>query len=432
MASILFGITDRPLNLIRLLSILCLAAPLLTAQEEENVGKKSPIALLPSGSVLQDVLLPRYDSERNLVGDLKAEVMTLIDEGRVQGENVRIKFYHPDRSERGRISLKRALFDQEKSTLTAKEPVEILSDRIVARGSGLVYAFEGGKGFLNGPATTWIIAPPTTPTSMNRKSTIFPSTAMALSLLTANAAPPAYVTADELAEIKADAAPMEPQISAENAAAKSRLAADAVAGEKSADAARAFINDNDIRTVAGEKSAEPEKAAEPLAVKPGPNDTVISCDGGMYFDADAGVLVYLENVKVVDPRFNLSGAKELKVFFDKKPGDKKAATKNEGGMNLSGTTANFGDVQKLVANGAVRILQKGVAGKEPVEASGAVLTYNVPKGEIIINGGYPWVKQGSFYARAKQPNLTLRLLNDGSFSTQGNWEMGGNLNLKGK
>ena len=73
-----------------------------------------------------------------------------------------------------------------------------------------------------------------------------------------------------------------------------------------------------------------------------------------------------------------------------------------------------------------------MGGKEPVEASGGLLTYDIPTGEIIISERFPWVRQGSFYARAKEPNLTLRLLNDGSFSTHGNWEMGGNLNLNGR
>ncbi|MES2981913.1 MAG: hypothetical protein V4727_06340, partial [Verrucomicrobiota bacterium] len=183
----------------------------------------------------------------------------------------------------------------------------------------------------------------------------------------------------------------------------------------------------------------------PLEITPGPNDTVIKCDGGMYFDAEAGVLVYLKNVTVTDPRFTLNGADELKVFFDKKEpkkpasGDKKDADKKEVEKKeatkkpeASGPTANFGDVKKLIATGTVRLVQKSVAGKDPVEASGGILTYDVPKGEIIISQRYPWVKQGNFFARAKQPNLTLRLLNDGSFSTKGEWEMGGNLKFDGR
>ena len=227
---------------------------------------------------------------------------------------------------------------------------------------------------------------------------------------------------------------MQSRVNEVNRSAQSILSEDVAAAKKATETAISFVEKSGIETTATEKAEEPKEAA-PLKVNPGPNDTIINCDGGMYFDAEEGVLVYLKNVTVKDPRFSLSGANELKVFFDKKeaPAKKKDdPDKKEGESKSTGPGANFGDVRKLVATGAVRILQKGVKGKQPVEASGAILTYGVSSGEIIISGGYPWVKQGGFFARAKQPNLTLRLLVDGSFSTQGNWEMGGNLNLKNR
>jgi len=404
------------------IAILCLAAPLLYAQESGEVVKKSPIALLPNGSVLQRVLLPRYDAQRRLVGDLRTETMTLIDGDRVQGENVLIRFYNPDRSLSGKVELTRALFDQAKSSLFAKEDVKLTRDRLTATGGGLVYSFESGKGFLLGPVSTRL-SPPPPATSMNTSPFALPAIALlAFAPAILPAAPPAFVTPEELAEIKADAESAKPAIDAANQSASSELSADREAAARATEAATAFMRKNDINTIAVDGNTEDE--AKPLEVEPGSGDTVINCDGGMYFDADEGVLVYLKNVRVTDPRFNLDGADELKIFFDKKPVGKKAETGES-----AGPTANFGDVKKLIATGAVKILQKSVGGKEPVEASGGLLTYNIKSGEIIISERFPWVKQGTFYARAKEPNLTLRLLNDGSFSTQGNWEMGGNLNF---
>lgn len=406
--------------------------------------KKSPIALLPNGSVLHGVLLPRYDAQRRLVGDLKAETMTLIDGDRIQGEDVLIRFYNPDRTPSGRVELTRALFDQEKSSLTAKQDVKLTRDRLTATGGGLVYSFDSGKGFLLGPVSTRL-SPPPTATSMNTNPLTFPVVALlAFAPAILPAAPPAFVSPEELAEIKADAKTAKPKVDAANQSTSSELTADRKAGNKATEAANAFMRKNEIKTIAADGGNE---EAKPLEVVPGSGDTVIDCDGGMYFDADEGVLVYLKNVRVVDPRFNLSGANELKIFFDKKPGAKPGAKKGvkpgvkpgakpgakPGDPKKSvGPTANFGDVKKLLATGAVKILQKSVGGKAPVEASGAILTYNVQNGEIIISDGFPWVKQGTFYARAKEPNLTLRLLNNGSFSTQGNWQMGGNLNLNGQ
>lgn len=428
---------------------------MLHAKDPVAEATKNPMALLPEGSVLHGVLLPRYDNNRNLVGDLKAEIMTLISEKEIQGENVLIKFYKPDRTLRGKVQLQKAVFNQSTSKLHADEPVEINTDNLVAKGSGLIYAFQDGKGFLIGPVNTRLSYPEPPATSMRPSAN---QTAAMLALCLAPsltiASPPAYVSEAELAEIKTAAQTVKPKLDADTEAINATLTSDLTAAQKASDSAHTFVQAADLKNIA---PAAPADEGAPLEVTPGPNDTVIKCEGGMYFDAEAGQLVYLKNVTVTDPRFTLTGADELKIFFAKKdpkkkpaPSDKKKEEKKEPAPSepnksetdkketakkpeAIGAAANFGDVQKLVATGTVRLVQKGVGGKEAVEASGGILTYDVPKGEIIISQRYPWVKQGNFYARAKQPNLTLRLLNSGSFSTQGDWEMGGsNLNLNGR
>ena len=424
-ATIIFGNPDPPMKILNpCIPIFFLAAPLLYAQEPAAVAKKSPIALLPNGSVLHGVLLPRYDAQRRLVGDLKTETMTLVDGDRIQGENVLIRFYNPDRTLSGRVELTRALFNQAKSTLSAKQDVKLIRDGLSATGDGLVYSFSTGEGFLIGPVSTRLSPPPLT--TMNTNPLALPAIAMlAFAPAISQAAPPAYVSPEELAEINNAAKSAEPKITAANQSVTKELSADNEAAAKVTANATAFIEKNNIKPVAN--SGVNQEEAKPLEIEPGPEDTVIDCDGGMYFDAEEGVLVYLKNVRVKDPRFTLDGANELKIFFDKK----KPAEKKPKEAKGAGPTANFGDVKKLIATGAVKILQKGVDGKAPVEASGALLNYDVQSGEIIISGGYPWVRQDKFFARAKEPNLTLRLLTDGSFSTKGNWQMGGNLNLKG-
>jgi hypothetical protein len=410
---------------------------------------KNPISLLPDGSVLHGVHLPRYDKDQNLVGDLKAEIMTLINPQQIQGENVLIKFYNPDRSLRGKVQFQKAVFNQTTSKLRADEAVEITTDKLVARGSGLIYSFQNGQGFLIGPATTWISY--SEPTTSMRPSPIKTAAVLALCLtpaLSVAEISSGNVSNTELQTIQSAAASAKNQLDTDATAIDAALKEDLEASKVVSDAVQNFLKtDAPIQPAnpSAQKPVAPADAA-PLEVNPGPNDTVITCDGGMYFDADAGVLVYLENVTVSDPRFTLTGADELKIFFEKKAPKKTAdpdkekkpekaedLTKTEKQPKAIGPGANFGEVQKLIATGTVRLVQKSVGGKAPVEASGGLLTYDVPKGEIIISQRYPWVKQGSFYARAKQPNLTLRLLNNGSFSTQGNWEMGGsNLNNKGR
>ncbi len=424
--------------------VLLLAQPLLAAEPLTD-GAKSPIALLPEGSVLKGVLLPRYDENSSLVGDLKAETLTLIDAENIRGKNVTIRFFQPDRTLRGKIELTEARFNQVTSNLYADEPVEMRSDRLYARGSGLAYGFEGGEGFLRGPAVTWIKAPPTT--SMNLKTLTTPAMASvlatSLAIAPVRAEKPADVSPEELAKIEADAASRKQDLRTASSSAADTLASQEAEGDKASTAARAFIQNSGIRQIA-DNTPDIPPSTEPLAIEPGPGDTVIRCDDGMFFDSEQGVLVYLGNVRVTDPRFTLEGVNELKIFFDQpKPAEKaekkdtekpegEVAGKAEEKEKKSDITANFGDVQRLIATGAVRILQKGVDGKAPVEASGRILTYDIPKGEIIIRGGFPWVKQGNRFLRAKEADLTLRLLNDNSFTTRGNWEMGGPLNLEGQ
>jgi len=190
--------------------------------------------------------------------------------------------------------------------------------------------------------------------------------------------------------------------------------------------------------------ADHQAATKPLEVKPGPKDTLISADDGMFFDAEKGVLIYLKNVKLTSPDFDLSGANELKVFLGKKEEKKKAPLRDgESGSEpvqdekkdekkatpgLFEATSGFGDPEKIIATGAVKITQKSVDGKPPVVASAAVLDYNAKTGEIILSGGYPWVQQGATFLRAKEPNLYLRIQKDGSFVTEGPWDMGAPLN----
>ncbi|MGJ8633931.1 MAG: hypothetical protein ACSHX7_08425 [Luteolibacter sp.] len=400
-------------------SILLLTAPLLFAQENGGSAKKNPIGLLPDGSVLKGVLLPRYDEDLNLVGDVYAEKMTLISSDLMEGENVLIKFYNPDRTPKGQVEMDVAFLNQATQRLISYEPVTITNDRLIAKGSGMVYGMDLSEGFLSGPVKSWIKAPPKT--SMNNNPLTAPSAAMALfaasfspGLLTA--APPAYASEDELAAVKKAAESTMPELDSRHAIAKAELEQNLAEGQEASKATREFLKNSEVKEAAATAQNQ-RPPAKPLEVTPAPEDTIINCDGGMYFDSENSVVVYLKNVTVRDPKFNLDGADELKIFFGKR------AAETEKGEEPK-TETDFGDVRNMEATGAVRFLQKAVDGKKPVEASGRVLTYDFSQKVIIIHGGFPWVKQGAMFARAKQPELTLRIQEDGTFSTKGKWETG--------
>ena len=411
--------------------------------------KFSSISLLPDGSELHDVMFPRYDATRRLIGVLKAKSMTLVNNDTISGRSVAIEFFNPDSSPRGHVDMRQAVFYQTKGLLEAREPVIMQSDRIHAKGTGLSYAFEQGKGFLIGPVITWIQPRPETSMNSSRTSTRN-GALLGLSLLTLPiaAAPPPKVSPAELAKIQTDTAPAQSTAGQAAAAAQEDLTRDTSDAAAASAAVKAYVARAGLPAVEAEPSAA---EAKPLEMKPGANDTVVTCDGGMYFDAEGGLFVYLKNVRVNDPRFTLSGANELKIFLGKKPAKdpakpadektkpadektklakapEKTVSKDPLGGGFSG---KFGDVERIVATGAVRLVQKpSDASKEPIEASGAIFTYHTRTGQMILSGGYPWVKQGATFMRAEQPNLNLRILKSGSFVTEGKWVMGGPINRK--
>lgn len=418
-----------------------------TGADENVPERKLPaVSLLPAGSVLRKVMLPRYDQQRKLSAVLRAAVMTVIDPQTVEGEQVSLDLYNPDRSHSARIDLEKAHFDQRKGTLDARQPVTVAAENFSAHGSGLIYTYEKARGFLLGPVNTRFYAPPPKTSMIRPPSPRTAATALAATLIAspAGAEPPARLTPEERTELSAQAAPVADKVERAQTEAKQALAAGQAEAAKVDTEVATFVGEAGLKDVATPPPA-PTGESKPLEIKSGPNDTLIEAKDGMYFDAEAGVLVYLKDVELTDPRFTLTGANELKVFLEKKPAPAKPdkaektgppapegeksdkAPKEKPAPGLVGASGGFGDVDRIVATGAVHVIQKPTDDKPAVEASAAVLTYYAKTGEIVLHGGYPWVKQGDKFMRAKQPDLYLRIHKDGSFVTEGLWDMGGEL-----
>lgn len=412
--------------------------------------------MLPDGSELKGVMIPSYDENHALTGVLKAAKMTLVSEGKIAGNVVSLETFNPDQTPRVRIDLVTALYDEAKDLVSSRDPVQIHSDRMNASGSGFQYYFTAsdpaavsnplaGEGFLLGKVTTTIFPAPAPVTSMKVPARPLRSAALLGMALVSNTLPVKarpLITAEDTAAVHADAASREETVVRAAADAQAAFKQDLADADAASQAAATFL------VQASLPAPDPAPAApdaKPLEVIPDPANTVIKCDGGMYFDPEEGVLVYLKNVTVTDPRFDLSGTiNELKIFFGKKPvkpakPEKPGAEKpakpatDKSKEGFGGFGANLGDVERIVATGAIVLDQKPAeAGKIPIKASGAIFSYNIKADQIIISGGYPWVVQGQNKLRATQPNLSLKIApKAGKFVTEGGkWDTFLNLEQK--
>jgi lipopolysaccharide export system protein LptA len=205
-----------------------------------------------------------------------------------------------------------------------------------------------------------------------------------------------------------------------------------------------------------------------------PAKTRITADDGAFFDSKNGLLIFLKNVVVRDPRFSLTGADEVKVFFDspeeteaarkemmakiqakadakaradgrdpeavrleakkKADADKEPVEDEESGL----ADAKFGEPNKIIATGTVVV--EGLTGKEgeaPVKASASARTvvYDLKKEEFILRGGSPWfVKDGQFSTVPGNDAYIVITMEDGVFTgfVTGNGGIDAQMELKKK
>ena len=415
----------------KLPALLLLAPALLLGQDLQPAtpaGKpkrKNPLtALLQPNSVLSGVLLPWYDENRRLSGVFRAKTVTLITQDILDGKSITVDLFNPDRSPRGRLDLTQALYNQVTGKVHSTDTTKLTLDNMTTTGTGLVFVVDQSEGFLTGPVTTRI--KPRPKTAMRSSSTSLPAALLGASLL---ALPPAAESATPPpaapppAAVEPPAATAAAQMAAANAETRDHLRTALNASTAATEAATKFLEAEELlaKTAAATPPAAPEPKA--LDVEPGLDDTVINCDGGMYFhsekvekgaDVEKGVLVYLGNVTVTKTNdYEMTGANELKAFFTKKPAPEKAAPapKADGKAPAPSDEANAKwELDRVVATGAVNFKKYPTKeGDEPIEASGAIFTYNRESGAITLSGGKPWVRQGGNISRAKRAEQTITI-----------------------
>lgn len=424
---------------------LVLTAHSMAEEAPQQKKKSSLFSFLPAGGQLKLVIFPNYNERRQLTSLVKANVVTLVKVGVFSGSQVHIESYNDVQAVQVSAELEEALFDQEAGLVHSTKPLQIQSERVDASGQGIHYSLKSGQGYMLGPATT-VIRPAPVQTTMNPSPQRFYAAAvLGMSLISqpATAAPPPVLTQKEQEAIQADALPSVRPAAEDREEFVESVKTDLTDGMKASAAAIAFLTQAQL-PVPDVNDAVPADKPKDFEVDP-KQTTVIHCDGGFYFDSKEGVLVYLKNVTVKDPRFHLSGANELKIFFTekkeepgkKKPNDTPPSDKSDS-ASMADIGKKFGQVDRIVATGAILLDQIPDKTQEepetPIRASGAIFTYNVQTKKAVLMGGYPWVVQEPQKLRSTRAMGVLNLdLNNNSFQTDTGWDTFLNLeNMKKK
>lgn len=370
---------------------------------DEDGAELPGLEMLVEGSILKHILIPQYDAEHRLTSTLRARQLVLVDRNTIDASRARIEFYHPDESLRAAIDLEDARLTNQ-SILRTERNVVLAAEDFSATGTGLVYQIRGSRGILLGPATAQFQTDRFT--AMNLRAPAIAASSLMLVAAPLPAEPSAALDADQIRGLD--------RLAVSNADDAEAAATQAAANlEKAeADSTQADVSlDTFLRRAAVElpEGETPDLTSEVPAPEKPPIKlpATVKADGGIYFDAEAGLLTFLKNVSFDHPQFSLQGADEVKVFVDKKKSTQAPAgqekDKEEGDLE-------FGDPTKIIATGAV-VVERKTSPTDPrsVKASGRQMVYDLTNGELIIRGGQPWVLSDSANGRILDPNGYIRI-----------------------
>ena len=446
-------------------------------EEQESSGLLNA-DLMPDGGILKNVLIPQYDDKLMLSATLRAEVMEIavakktktVEIKLIDALKVKLEFFNPDRTPRGKIEMATARYDAKKQFLTSDEPVSLVSDDLTAEGSRLVYDLKKSRGFLHGPVTATTTTTDRS-TSMNSKPVRQAIAAGSLMMAAATGLPaqePAVPLADRIAESRLtpeelqrldQAAVTRKPLVEEKVAKESKEFAEATARSESANTTVSdFFRAAALTTLLAEPLAAPATGDVPRPNIPeDPTQTRITSDDGAFFDSPNGLLVFLKNVVVKDPRFTLNGADELKVFFEPKVDPKAAAKGKAGDANEKAAepvkpdaapagekpklekvdpaglnAAKFGKPVEIIATGTVVVEYLPEKKDEPpVKASARNVIYNLKTEEFTLRGGSPWVLREGQLSSVPGNDAYIVIKKDGSFIT-GNGGIDARMDIKEK
>ena len=357
--------------------------------DSEKISSFPLFEYLPNGTALNDVVIPTYDDLKNPTSVLKAEQVTVIDKekGIMRLENSEVEVF--DAANPYRISLVEALFDYKKEFLDGSEKLTVVNDSMLLQGTGVLYDFKKKELFVKGPSKALFT---NKDFAMNLKTTAL---ALMSFITTAQAAPPNAPSGKLLESIEEVKNTTDITITSE----VSKLELEKKELSKNVKGADQKLSNFLNRTDRGNLLIKNEENTKKEPVKIPPNALVITCDDGMYYDSEEGIIVCLKNVKIEEPRFSLSCDDQLKIFLTKQAQEEK---KKDEGSVLGG----FGklEMKDLFATGSVVLTYKNKNGKAPIIAKGDSAHFEMATEEILLEGDAPSVKQGNKIVEALEPN----------------------------
>ncbi len=375
--------------IIILLSSSVIFADELSKKAGESINKTKnrlpALELLPAGSILKKINIPRYNKDYTPSSLLTADQFEIISEEKIKGTNVGISLYDAKGNIKTRSFLNSVNFNQATGLLTSKENLTFSVGTFTTSSQGVTLDWKNQRGFLLGKNQTiiYIKAPklmkktnqqPEQTSSKPKTKTKNLSAAAAVAVI---ASSPSFLSAQDLAQIDKLSQPSTELFIQQLDETKAALTATAEAEAKIA----AIRKDLTERLAAVPKIDAAQPVPPELVPTKGKEFIRITSDRLM-FDAKKGIFVYYGNVRVTHPKYAFTCDGELKIILSEAATAKKLTPVERAKLKPNDL---FDDVSQIIATNNVIVRGKDNKGR-PVSAVTSNLSFTKATGNIILKG----------------------------------------------
>lgn len=386
------------------------------ASIQKTKNKIPALEILPAGSILKKISIPRYNPDYTPSSLLLADQVKIISEEEIEATNVCLTLYNESGEMKSRASFSSANYNQSTGLITTKENLEFSGETFTASSQGLILDWENQRGFLLGKNNSLIyiakrtVMKNTTQQNNNNKKSSNATSIAAASAAVVLANSPTFLTAQELAQIDSDSKPSTELFIQQLEETKASLIATAEAEEKIA-AIRKELSDK-IGTVPAVNAAQP---IPPELVPIKGRDFIRITSDQLMFDAKKGIFVYFGNVKITHPQYSFTCDGELKIILSESAAAKKLSPEERAKLKANDL---FDDVKQIIANNNVIVRGKDKKGKD-VTAITENLSYIKTTGDIILKGKGSRITTADSQLKVVTNNGYLKLDQDFNASGQG-------------
>ena len=141
-----------------ILILMLLAAPPVPGQMDRSArpGEFPAVQLLPPGSEIKGISLPRYQAHR-VVAHIMAKMLKVLSRYEVELTDIRTEMYD-EGNETTTVLMAKALYDFRTAVMTSDSPGSVENPRFSARGEAAVFSSDARIGLLKGPVHTTLNA----------------------------------------------------------------------------------------------------------------------------------------------------------------------------------------------------------------------------------------------------------------------------------